>query len=176
MEDFKKLRKYFSELSDSKPDDIDKKQRDFLEQRQALKSAPVKSDRYTSDLAQDVGQITSGEDFKKKIASRTKQIDPSDTLDYSKLRKQFSNIAKKAGRGVKALPLVGPALGAALAIGSDDASAALPILGDSEAAGMSSSAEDQFIAEQLAKRNYEESQASKDRKKLLESMKMAQGE
>ena len=58
--------------------------------------------------------------------------------------------------------LLGPAVGLGLALGSEDASAAIPILDQAESAGMSPEDEDIFIAEQEAQKAYQQSPAAKD--------------
>ena len=92
----------------------------------------------------DVRKLLTGKEFKakevyRKIADSAREDIKSG--DISRIRKgraalekamkskMFKQIAKK---GLKALPVVG---GIATAISSKDASAAVPVLGDSEAAG-----------------------------------------
>ena len=131
-------------------------------------------------------------EFKKKP-----KIVEVDTLDYSQwnkpkkavqesvydageMKKQYLKKAKEGAEGIsrkgikalsKGLKMV-PVIGAlAAGLGSEDASAAVPILGDAEAAGMSSEAEDQFIAEQKARNNYLKSPAAADRMAALEKLR-----
>lgn len=121
-----------------------------------------------------IGKMTSGQDFAKTQADRSLKGDlrataraaaeVGDTDTLRKLKKIAQKMAKGARTGMKALPLIG---GVAAAIGSEDASAAVPILGDAEAAGMSAQAEDQFMAEREAQKDYGQSQAAQDRRRAL---------
>lgn len=70
----------------------------------------------------EVQKLISGNSFKNKI---------SDILESRKLAKA----ATAAGKGLKALPLIGPAIGLASAFATGDASAAVPVLNDIEGAG-----------------------------------------
>jgi hypothetical protein len=84
-----------------------------------------------------------------------------DTLDYRQLRKQMGKIGKK---GLKAVPLVGSLAGL---MGADDASAALPILGDAEEVGESRELENEL----LGRARYMQSPAAKDRLRKLAELK-----
>lgn len=122
----------------------------------------------------EIAPITGGDEFGQRQAQRSLKNDlkatfraaaeAGDDETMNKLRRIAQRMAKGARTGVKALPLVG---GLAAAIGSEDASAAVPILGSAEGVGMSSEAEDQFIAERQAQKDYGQSQAAKDRARAL---------
>lgn len=70
----------------------------------------------------EVQKLVTGDMFKDKIAN---------ILESRKLAKA----ASAAGKGLKALPLIGPAIGLASAFATGDASAAVPVLNDIEGAG-----------------------------------------
>lgn len=88
-----------------------------------------------------------------------------ETLDYKQLRKQMSKMGKK---GLKALPLVGPMMGL---MGAEDASAALPILGDVEGAGESPEAEMELLGSAQGMQDYAQSPAKQDRLRKLAELK-----
>lgn len=89
-----------------------------------------------------------------------------DTLDYRQLRKQMSKMGKK---GLKALPLVGSLAGL---MGSEDASAGLPILGDAEEAGESRELENELLGAAKGIQGYAGSPAKEDaRLKRLAELK-----
>lgn len=71
----------------------------------------------------------------------------------------------------KALPLVGPALGAAMSLDSDNAAAAVPILNEAEPVGESPEQENQMLAEIQAKKNYVSSPAAQARKIAIANLK-----
>ena len=182
-------KKYFEGLGRKfSQEDLDRmkdaRQRRFLEDRAKLKASdPIIKDRSLS--REETPKLTKGESFREKIDRLTKKMPEGDTidygqfrkkaqnvsgdtLDYSKLRKQMQDMGKRAGRsGLRAFPLIGGLMAAAQ---SGDASAAVPILGDAESAGMSSAEEDIFIAEQEALGNYAKSQAYRDRMAALERL------
>ena len=116
---------------------------------------------------------------KRAMAGKPLEEAVGDTLDYGKMKKEMMNKGKGLGddlrrgikplsKGLKMLPIVG-ALAAGL--GSEDASAAVPVLGDAESAGMSSQDENQMMAEIQAQKDYSNSQASIDKIKALESLR-----
>ena len=88
-----------------------------------------------------------------------------ETLDYKQLRKQMSKMGRK---GLKALPLVGPMMGL---MGAEDASAALPILGDAESAGQSPEVEMDFLGRAKGMQDYAGSQARQDKLRKLAELK-----
>jgi len=110
-----------------------KKDLEFLRGREQLQAQPVKSPDYTSPLEKDVMKVKgspapkpgvmkeiSGEAFKDKIA---------------RLRKGGSQAIKGASKGLKAIPILGSALGIGAALSSGDAAAALPVFGDVDSLG-----------------------------------------
>lgn len=100
-------------------------------------------------------------DLKQKLKSSFKAAaDAGDTVRMDQLR----TIAKKFAPGFKALPLVGSLAGL---MGSEDASAGIPILDSAEGVGMSAKDENAMIADTMAKVNYDKSQAREDRLKAL---------
>lgn len=81
---------------------------------------------------------------------------------------KMSALKKIAGSGGRAVGmLAAPLLGLGTALSSGDATAAVPILGSVEGAGMSSQDEDQMIAETQGRMDYKKSQAAKDRAAAL---------
>lgn len=70
----------------------------------------------------------------------------------------------------KALPIIGPALGAAAALSSGDASAAVPLLSEADDVGMSSDDEKQMLAEHNARVNYDKSPAHLARIEALKKL------
>lgn len=138
-----------------------------------LKSSPVEI--MTDPLEDhDKMKVKSGSDWADEIEMKRKirremegkvAEKVGDTLDYKQLRKQ----AMKAGRkGLKALPLVGPMIGL---MGAEDASAALPILGDAESAGQSKEAEMELLGRAQGIQGYANSQARKDKLRKLAELK-----
>jgi hypothetical protein len=121
----------------------------------------------------------------QKAGVDVKRLDPTDA--YELLAKgHHQNIPKLREGGTfgvsalksmmkngtfKALPLVGPAIGAAMALGSDDASAAIPVLNEAESVGMSPEDENIMLAEIQAKKNYTNSPASQARREALKKLK-----
>ena len=131
----------------------------------------VKGDMKSADVSNNMKQATmSGDDHVKKIADiRMKNklrssfkaaAESGDKSMMDQLRKVAGNLKKGASGGLKAIPVVG-ALGALM--GADDASAAIPGLDTADSAGMSAGAENQMLAEYDATKDYNNSQAKKDR-------------
>lgn len=88
-----------------------------------------------------------------------------EVLDYNQLRRQMM----KAGRrGLKSLPVLGSLVGLA---GAEDASAALPILGDAESAGQSKEVDMDFLGTARGLQDYNQSQAKKDKLRKLAELK-----
>jgi hypothetical protein len=93
----------------------------------------------------EIKKIMSADDWSKKIAMK--------------------RAALKAAKG---LPVIGAI---AAGLGSQDASAAVPVLGDAESAGMSSEDENMMMAEIQAQKDYRRSQASQDRMEALKKLR-----
>jgi len=123
----------------------------------------------------DVQPQISGEDFalKNRLRSSMKAaIASGDENMMASLRKVAGKLSGVAGKGLKALPIIG---GLASAVGSENAAAAIPGLDSADSVGMSSADESQMIAETQGKIDYSQSQAAKDKQaalaKLLKSSK-----
>lgn len=126
-------------------------------------------------LTKEPIDMTSGVDFEKKMkdldlkqklkSSFAQAAKSGDEEMMSKLRKIASKFGKAGSSGLKAIPVIGAAAG--LAMNPDDASAAIPILDSAESVGESPQTENQMLAETQSRMDYEESQASKDRKAAL---------
>jgi len=96
----------------------------------------------TMGEAQD---LISGKDFTSKIndiklkgdlkATMEDAIKRGDHTMMNKLKQVATKFSKNAGKGLKSIPILGSAIGLASAIGSDDASAAIPILDSAESLG-----------------------------------------
>ena len=125
--------------------------------------------------------LTSGKDFAKRQAAldinqRLKSsfkaaAEAGDKDMMAKLRAIAQKVGKGAKTGLKMLPIVG---GIAAAGMSGDAAAAIPLLGDADAAGMSSGDENQMMAEIQARKDYEDSPAARDKRaKALALAKLA---
>lgn len=129
---------YIRQLRDlvaSKPDMVD----DF--QNTTVKDLPVEK------ISNPVQKIKSGKEFMLDKARREALQQVGETLDYNELRKQFAAKAKTAAKigGKKllgALPLVG---GVGAALMNQDASAAVPGLGDAEVTGPAQGSFDQRL-------------------------------
>lgn len=119
------------------------------------------------DFSKRMKDLSMKQDLK---ATMRDAISRGDDDMIRKLQKIGKGLSKGASKGLKAFPLIGGVLGA---IASGDASAAIPVLGDVEGAGMSPEDEAMFIAEQEAKSNYMKSQAHRDR---LNALKKLSGE
>jgi hypothetical protein len=123
-------------------------------------------------------KITSGKEFaqrqldldlKQRLKSSFKAAAEAGDKDMmAKLRAIAQKVGKGAKTGLKMLPVVG---GVAAAAMSDDAAAGVPLLGDAEAAGMSAGDENQMMAEIQARKDYDDSQAARD--KRAKSMALA---
>lgn len=148
-------------------DKKDKKDKysDFLKKRQELKaSAPDMMDseffnRETNKTVSPEYREAKVEAFRKaRRMLKDKPVEEAvgDTLDYRQLRKQMGKIGRK---GLKSIPVIGAA---ASLLGAEDASAALPILGDAESAGETPEQEDMMLAEAKAMKDYNMSDAKKD--------------
>jgi len=102
--------------------------------------SPSKTEKIRTD---EVIKQISGEDFVDKQralaeASEAKRMARLGNLDKGQPKwkmNRFPKLMSKLGSGAKALPIVGPALGALSALSSGDASAAVPILNDIESTG-----------------------------------------
>jgi len=102
--------------------------------------SPSKTEKIRTD---EVIKQISGEDFVDKQralaeASEAKRIARLGNLDKGEPKwkmNRFPKLMSKLGSGAKALPIVGPALGALSALSSGDASAAVPVLNDIESTG-----------------------------------------
>jgi len=127
----------------------------------------VKGDMKSADVSNNMRQATmSGDDHVKKIADiRMKNklrssfkaaAESGDKSMMDQLRKVAGNLKKGASGGLKAIPVVG-ALGALMG------AAAIPGLDTADSAGMSAGAENQMLAEYDATKDYNNSQAKKDR-------------
>ena len=92
------------------------------------------------------------------------EVDQSKLPDASKMMGQGKQgMFKRIGRKVAGVvPVVGALASAAM---SEDASAAVPFLGDAEGVGMSAQDENAMLNEYDARRDYDNSQASKDARK-----------
>jgi hypothetical protein len=125
-------------------------------------------------LQKDVMEVTSPEAREAKVdayrkARRAAKGLPAEVaeevLDYNQLRRQMM----KAGRrGLKSVPVLGSLVGLA---GAEDASAALPILGDAESAGQSKEADLDFLGSARGMQDYNQSQARQDKLRRLAELK-----
>lgn len=150
---------------------------DVIDTRQVAKTTPI------GDFTKASQERSLGKDLVNTMDDALKTGNKKKSMDLMKyayekgdkeLMQKFHSMAKKIGKGatkgLKALPIVG---GLASALVSGDASAAIPILGDSEGLGESPEAEAQMIAEAKAMENYNRSPARRDRlKKLAELSKL----
>lgn len=110
-----------------------KKELEFIRGREKLKSQPIKSPDYTSPLDQDVMKIKGG--MTEKLEPM-KEISGEAFADkIARLRKGGSQALKGASKGLKAIPILGTALGLGAALSSGDAAAAVPLFGDVESLG-----------------------------------------
>jgi hypothetical protein len=103
------------------------------------------------------------------LRERAKGISLENKVPETSLRKGLKPLTK----GLKSIPIIGTL--AALA-GSEDASAAIPILDSADSAGMSGADENQMMAEIQGRKDYEGSQAAEDakRNKLAVLSKLAE--
>lgn len=147
---------------------IDRKQLDFLWDKAKLNASPVKKPvdglsplmrkvQQQKKMNNSVLKQISPDELYSKIAKKTSNIPPGNTLDYSQMRKEArqiekdlarkaaygieetSDIAKKAGRlsklgkkGLKVIPFLGPILAGVV---SQDANAAVPVLSEADPLG-----------------------------------------
>lgn len=114
----------------------DQSMRDVTEPRMRINTGTDKID------TKQIGKITSGEDFAKRAkdlgtradirATRKAAEKAGDQDMINRLKLLASKMGRVGSKSLKALPIVG---GIASAMGSGDASAAVPVLGDAEALG-----------------------------------------
>lgn len=119
------------------------------------------------------GNVGLDESGKPKILDvgpfRSKDLDETDKLMHTRATalKRLKDGTKS--RIFRALPFVGPALGAMAALDTEEASAAIPILGEAESVGESPMEEAEMLTEDKARKDYDKSSAKMDRlKKLLD--------
>jgi hypothetical protein len=119
-------------------------------------------------------KVISGDEFLAKQRELEKQrmikqfkkaAEMGDTKGMEALRRKAMDFA---GKGLKALPIVG-AVGSALM--ADEASAAVPVLGEADSAGMSAQDENQMMAEIQARKDYGQSQAAQDKMDALKKLR-----
>ena len=107
--------------------------------------------------------------FKHNIVNLEQQykkaIEMGDTKGMESLKRKAMQFAGKAAKG---LPVVGAI---AAGLGSEDASAAVPVLGDAESAGMSPQDENMMMAEIQAQKDYGQSQAAQDKMEALKKLR-----
>jgi hypothetical protein len=118
--------------------------------------------------------LISGDEFAAKqreiekqrmIRQYKKAIEMGDTKGMESLKRKAMQFAGKAAKG---LPVVGAI---AAGLGSEDASAAVPVLGDAESAGMSPQDENMMMAEIQAQKDYGQSQAAQDKMEALKKLR-----
>ena len=135
------------EAIDRKISDIRKREQTPVIQDSSLSTKDVWKVKGGTDKidTKSIQKQISGDDFVKKIAD--------------------ARAAKAAGKKLLgALPLVGALASAAM---SEDASAAIPLLGDAEGVGMSAQDENAMLNEYNARRDYDMSQARQDALKAI---------
>jgi len=116
----------------------------------------------------DFAQKQKDLDINRRLRSSFKAAaEAGDEGMMDQLRKVAQKIGKGAKTGLKMLPIVG-AVGSALMSG--EASAGVPLLGDAESVGMSPEGENQMMAEIQGRKDYEQSQAARDRAARLEAL------
>lgn len=137
------------------------KQLELKQGREQLRAAPVSTtgqlnEKMVRDLPVDrisnpVQQLKTGADFQADQLARQARKEAiqqtSGSLDYNQLRKEFADkmkgVAKVGGKKLLgAIPVLG---GIAQAVSSQDASAAVPFLGDSDSLGPSAGSLDERI-------------------------------
>lgn len=136
----------------------------------------------TSPAAREA-KVEAYREARRKMQGKPAEV-IGDTLDYGNLRKEMGNVKRSSAgglrgaikpltKGLKSIPIIGTL--AALA-GSEDASAAIPILDSADSAGMSGADENQMMAEIQGRKDYEGSQAAEDakRNKLAVLSKLAE--
>lgn len=145
--------------------------RDLTEPRTKIAGAAPKIDTIGEALPK-----TDIKNFKAQMDERNlKQIIKATYKDAirrndTQLMGKLQILAKKMGKsGLKALPLVGPAVG--LALNPEDASAAIPGLDMAEGVGMAPEAEDMMLAETQARLDYEKSPARLARLEALRKLR-----
>jgi len=134
------------------------------------------------DLLGEKQNILNSAEHKKKLSdinmqrslklTAQKAAKEGDVDMLKKLKLLAGKMGKGATRGLKALPLVG---GVVSALASGNASAAVPGLDSAESVGMSPQAEREFLSEIQARKDYEQSQAKKDKLAALAKLSKIQG-
>ena len=135
------------EAIDRKISDIRKREQTPVIQDSSLSTKDVWKVKGGTDKinTKEIQKQISGDDFVKKIAN--------------------ARAAKAAGKKLLgAIPVVGALASAAM---SEDASAAVPFLGDAEGVGMSAQDENTMLNEYNARRDYDMSQARQDALKAI---------
>jgi len=144
----------------------DKPEGGTLNYKELRKSVRDKADKKMGNGHYDAGAAKE-ELLQKEASLKPKRLPTEEVLDYKELKEQFKKMNKGLKKGLRSVPVLGSL--AALAT-AEDASAAVPILGEAEAAGMSPEAENMMIAESDAMKAYDQSQARRDRLAALANL------
>ena len=138
--------------------------RDVTPERQMIKGGNPAID--TKQVAKktnikDFSKMQKDLDLKHSLTSSFKvAAEAGDKQTMDKLRRIAKKFAKGASTGLKTIPILGAAVGL---LGSEDASAGVPILNAAEGVGMSASDENAMIADIRARINAQNSQSHRDR-------------
>jgi hypothetical protein len=139
-------KRYYKELIDKQAIEASKsdKQKELIKRRLQMQSAPIKSPDYTSPLESDVMRAKGGKSLSDVTEPITKISGATDKIDTRQIKKissgsdWLSSIKSKlkgGSGGLKGIPILGSAIGLASALGSGDASAAIPGLDSVEGTG-----------------------------------------
>jgi hypothetical protein len=133
-----------------------------------------RQDKYVDDLRKrESTPVIQDSSLSTKDEWRVKGANPPINTNEKQGLTSIEEFLQKISGGKKALKSVPVLGGLAAASMSEDASAAIPFLGDAENAGMSAEDENAMLNEYNARRDYDNSQASKDARKaaLMKIMK-----